>query len=52
MKCYLVSTSKTCMLSNNFFGNPKEFACFIPSIVQNNMLNNNAIESKGMKGNP
>ena len=47
--CYLESNSETYLLSNNFFGNPKEFACFIPSMVQNNMLSTNAIESKGMK---
>ena len=53
MKFYLESNSETYMfskLSNNFFGNPREFACFIPSMVQNNMLSTNAIESKGMKG--
>ena len=52
MKCYLESNSETYMLSNIFFGNPKEFACFTPSMVQNNMLSTNAIESKGMKGGP
>ena len=52
MKCYLESNSEAYMLSNNFFGSPKEFACFIPSMVQNNMLSTNAIESKSMKGSP
>ena len=46
--CYLESNSETYLLSNNFFGNPKEFACFIPSMVQNK-FSTNAIESKGMK---
>ena len=52
MKCYLESNSETYILSNNFFGNLKELACFIPSMVQNNMLSTNANESKGMKGSP
>ena len=53
MKCYLKSNSETYMfskLSNNFFGNPKEFACFIPSMVQNNMLSTKMrIKSKLIK---
>ena len=55
MKCYLKFNSETYMfskLSNNLFGNPRKFACFIPSMVQNNMLSINAIESKSMKGGP
>ena len=52
MKCYLESNLETFMLLNNFFGNVKELACFIPSMVQNNMLSTNANESKGMKGSP
>ena len=52
MKCYLTSNPETFMLSNNFFGNPREFACFTPNMVQNNMLSTNTIESKGMKGGP
>ena len=55
MKFYLECNPEIYMFSNlqnNFFGNPREFACFIPSMVQNNMLSTNAIESKGMKGGP
>ena len=52
MKCYLKSNSETYMLSNNIFGNPREFACLISSMVQNNMLSTNEIESRGMKEGP
>ena len=52
MKCHLESNSETYVLSNNFFGSRRDFACFIPSMVQNNMLGTNAIEFKGMAGGP
>ena len=28
-------------LSNNFYGSPREFACFVTSMIQNNMLSTN-----------
>ena len=59
MKCYLESNSKTYMFSKLssiffffFFSNPSEFACFIPSMVQNNMLSTKMkIKSKWIKCN-
>ena len=55
MKFYFESSSETYLfskLSNNFFGNPREFACFIPSMVQNNMLSTKMrIKSKWIKSN-
>ena len=53
MKFDLESNSETYMFSkssNNFFGNPREFSCFIPSMVQNNMISTKiGIKSKLIK---
>ena len=52
---YLESNSETYMfskLSNKFFGNIREFPCFIPNMVQHNMLSTKIkIKSKPIKSN-